>query len=110
MGAKVQHGKSGAVLNGTITGHEYHDHVLRPRAGQTMAVKLTVDGTNGDGSAYFNILPTSSDNVAIFSSRGTVSNLGYVYLFNGKGSAYAVGTPSQAGVIVMKRYQAGSWE
>ena len=63
---QFQHGKDHAVLNGTITGHEYHDYVLRARAGQTMAVKLTVDGTNGDGSAYFNILPPGSDNVAIF--------------------------------------------
>ena len=50
------------------------------------------------------------DNVAIFSSRGTVNNLGYVYLCNEKGSAYAVGTPSQAGVVVMKKYQGGHWE
>jgi len=63
---QFQHGKDHAVLNGTITGHEYYDYVLRARAGQTMAVKLTVDGTNGDGSAYFNILPPGSDNVAIF--------------------------------------------
>ncbi len=50
------------------------------------------------------------DNVAIFSSRGTVNNLGYVYLCNAKGSAYAVGTPSQAGVVVMKKYRGGHWE
>ena len=49
------------------------------------------------------------DNVAIFSSRGTVNNLGYVYLCNPKGSAYAVGTPSQAGAIVMMRYN-GNWQ
>ena len=46
---QFQHGKDHAVLNGTITGHEYQDYVLRARAGQTMAVRLTVSGTNGNG-------------------------------------------------------------
>lgn len=78
------------------------------------------EGVNyGNGSAAENmqgeafgrfITYVTPDNVAIFSSRGTVNNLGYVYLCNTKGSAYAVGTPSQAGVIVMKRYHGGSWE
>ena len=73
----------------------------------------------GNGSAEENIQGeafgrfityVTPDNVAIFSSRGTASNLGYVYLCNTKGSAYAVGTPSQAGVIVMKKYHGGNWE
>jgi len=36
--------------------------------------------------------------------------MGYVYLSNTRGSAYAVGTPSPAGVIVMKKYTGGGWE
>ena len=70
-----------------------------------------VDYGNGDAAENVQGNPFSRfityvtpDNVAIFSSRGTVNNLGYVYLCNTKGSAYAVGTPSQAGVIVMKKY------
>jgi type II secretory pathway pseudopilin PulG len=31
-------------------------------------VSLSVTGTNGHGSAYFNILPPGSDNVAIYNS------------------------------------------
>ena len=78
------------------------------------------EGVNyGNGSATENIQGeafsrfityVTHDNVAIFSSRGTVNNLGYVYLCNMKGSAYAVGTPSQAGVIVMKKYHGGNWK
>jgi hypothetical protein len=79
---QFQHGKDHAVLSGTITGHEYHDYVLRARAGQTMAVKLTVDGTNGDGSAFFNILPPGSDNLAIFNGSTSGDGTGNVKLPN----------------------------
>lgn len=48
--------------------------------------------------------------VAIFTNRGTVPNIGYVYLSNTKGTAYAVGTPSPAGVVVIRKYNGGSWE
>jgi len=66
---------------------------------------------NIQGRAFSRFITyVTPDNVAIFSSRGTVNNLGYVYLCNTKGSAYAVGTPSQAGVIVMKKYRDGNWE
>ena len=66
---------------------------------------------NIQGRAFSGFITYSTpDNVAIFSPRGTVNNLGYVYLCNTRGSAYAVGTPSQAGVIVMKKYHEGNWE
>lgn len=65
--------------------------------------------TQGEAFGRF-ITYRTPDNVAIFSSRGTVNNLGYVYLCNRQGSAYAVGTPSQAGVIVMKKHRNGHWE
>ena len=77
---RFQQGKDHAVLYGGITGHEYQDYVLRARAGQTMAVKLTVSGTNGDGSAYFNILPPGSDNVAIFNGSMSEDGNGSVKL------------------------------
>jgi type IV fimbrial biogenesis protein FimT len=88
---------------------------------QGIAVDLSeyegVDYGNGNaaqniqGRAFDGFTTYSTpDHVAIFSSRGTVNNLGYVYLCNTRGSAYAVGTPSQAGVIVMKKYHEGKWE
>jgi hypothetical protein len=73
-------GADHAVLSGTIVGHEYHDYVLRARAGQTMAVKLTVTGTNGDGSAFFNILPPGSSGAAIFNGSTSADGSGRVKL------------------------------
>jgi Tfp pilus assembly protein FimT len=52
-----------------------------------------------------------TDGVAVFSNRGTVVNPGgYVYLSNTKGTAYAVGTPNPAGVVVMRKYSGGVWK
>ena len=52
--------------------------------------------------------------VAVFSHTGTVVNPGaagsYVYLTNNRGSSYGVGTPSTAGVIVLRRWTGGAWE
>ena len=61
-------GNFGTMLSGTITGDEYFDYKLRANAGQEMSVSLSVTGTNGSGSAFFNILPPGSDNVAIYNS------------------------------------------
>ena len=61
-------GTSGATINGTIVGQEYIDYVLGARAGQRMNVDLTVTGTNGNGSANFNILPAGQDFPALYNS------------------------------------------
>ena len=63
---KFQPGNYGTMVSGTITGDEYFDYRLGAKAGQEMFVELKVAGTNGNGSAFFNILPPGSDNVAIF--------------------------------------------
>jgi hypothetical protein len=65
-------GNYGTMLSGAIRGDEYFDYKLRGKAGQKMFVSLSVRDTNGNGSAYFNILPPGSDNAAIFigSSEG----------------------------------------
>jgi type IV fimbrial biogenesis protein FimT len=57
-----------------------------------------------------NISYKTPDRVAVFSNRGTVDNQGYVYLSNTNGTAYAVGTPSPAGVVVLRKYTGGSWK
>lgn len=54
-------GASSTTINGTVRGDEYIDYVLNARGGQTMVVSLAVTGTNGNGSAYFNILPAGKD-------------------------------------------------
>ena len=59
-------GQSGTTINGTIRGDEYIDYVLSARKGQTLVAHLTVTGTNGNGSAMFNILPAGADYPALY--------------------------------------------
>ena len=68
MTADVQFekGNYGTMVSGTVIGDEYFDYKLGASAGQTMFVELKVSGTNGSGTAYFNILPPGSDGVAIY--------------------------------------------
>lgn len=54
-------GATSTTINGTIRGNEYIDYVLNARGGQKMVVSLAVTGTNGNGSAFFNILPAGKD-------------------------------------------------
>lgn len=70
---RFDRGSSSAVVNGSVTGHDYVDYTLGASAGQTMSVTLNVVGGTGDaGTAYFNILPPGSDDVAIF--NGSMSD------------------------------------
>ena len=68
MAADVQfeRGNYGTMLSGTIVGQEFFDYRLGAKAGQELFAELTVTGTNGNGTAYFNILPPGSDGVAIY--------------------------------------------
>ena len=59
----------------------------------------------GDDVSY-----TTPDNIAIFNPRSTVDNLGYVYLSNDAGAAWAVGTPTIAGSIVQRRWLDSRWQ
>ena len=54
-------GSSGTTINGTIIGQEYIDYMLDVGAGQTMIATLRVTGTNGHGSAFFNVQPAGKD-------------------------------------------------
>ena len=63
---KFEPGNYGIMVSGTIKGNEYFDYKLGAKAGQEMFVELNVYGTNGNGSAYFNILPPGSEGEAIF--------------------------------------------
>lgn len=77
---RFEPGSDTATLSGAVKGNAYFDYVLGARAGQTMSVLLTIDGTNGHGSAYFNILPPGSDNVAIFNGSTAPDRFGEVVL------------------------------
>jgi type IV fimbrial biogenesis protein FimT len=70
----------------------------------------TDNATTGGGSfPDDDISYTTPENTAIFSPGGTISNLGYVYLSNDRGQAFAIGTPSTAGVIVIRRWTNTGW-
>jgi hypothetical protein len=62
-GERIQlaHGNDNAAVHGSVTDSHHRDYVLGARAGQTMSVSLIKKG-----SAYFNILPPGSQDVAIF--------------------------------------------
>ena len=71
----------------------------------------TTNATQGGGAFPIdNVSYTSPDNVAIFTPKGMVSNLGYVYLSNNKGLSYTVATPIIAGVILIKKWTGAAWE
>lgn len=63
---QFENGSDSATLSGSIIGDEYVDYVLAARGGQKMNVGLSVEGTNGSGTVYFNILPPGSDGEAIY--------------------------------------------
>jgi len=66
--------------------------------------------TGVDGNPFGPDITYTPNPVAIFTSRGPVSILGYVYLSNTKGTAYAVGTPSPAGVVIIRKYDGSAWQ
>lgn len=73
--------------------------------------------TYGNGNATrtvpgSNALPVTvsySNGWVRFNSKGMAREMGYTYLTNNDGTAYAVGTPSVAGVTVLKRWFGNSW-
>jgi hypothetical protein len=71
-------GKDHVTVNGAVRGDEYHDYVLRARAGQALSAHLTIQDTNGDGTIYFNVLPPGSDGEAIFNGSTSADGSGRV--------------------------------
>ena len=63
----------------------------------------------GTGDTFGSAIDFETD-AANFTPRGTVDLRGYVYLTNAKGTCYTVGTPSPAGVIVLRRWLGGAWQ
>jgi type IV fimbrial biogenesis protein FimT len=60
-----------------------------------------------DGNPFGPVITYAPNPVAIFTSRGTVNITGSVYLCNTKGTAYAVATPSPAGVVIIRKHNGG---
>jgi hypothetical protein len=63
---QFQPGNDGTMLTGRVSGQEYLDYRLTARQGQKLFAELTVTSTNGQGIAYFNILPPGSQGEAIY--------------------------------------------
>jgi type IV fimbrial biogenesis protein FimT len=80
-----------------------------------LSVYQDVDFGNGSAAAgidgwVFGSPITYTNPVTGFTSRGTVNLTGYVYLTNSRGAVFGVGTPSPAGVIVLKRFNGAAWQ
>ena len=79
------------------------------------AVDMTVykgDARFGHGNALRDITNdpfgpdiTYQSNSVLFGPRGTANKLGYVYICNRKGTTYGIGTPSPAGVVILRKYR-----
>jgi prepilin-type N-terminal cleavage/methylation domain-containing protein len=73
------------------------------------------DADKGVDSVAFGPDITYPSSVAIFTPRGTASNLSasgeaYVYLSNLKGLTYGVGNKGPAGVIIIRRHDGNDWK
>lgn len=91
------------VVEKTVLLHNYGGGV---RYGNGRAdTKATVSGgafQAGDEISY-------RDDMAEFNAQGMSNRMGYIYLKNDQGSAYAVSTPTLAGVVNIKRWDQGQW-
>ena len=67
------------------------------------------NATTSEGNSF----PTDGisyvDNFSEFNARGMANKLGYVYLANHRGDAYAISTPTMAGVVTIKRWTGSEW-
>lgn len=95
-------GASSTTINGTIVGNAYIDYVLAAQGGQTMVVSLAVTGTNGNGSAFFNILPAGQDYPALFngSTEGRRAEVTLPSSGNWAIRVYLMGNDADAGKTV----------
>ena len=73
--------------------------------------KATKAATVSEGSIPADAVSFSGNSVT-FNSRGISKGLGvgYVYLTNNRGDAYAVGVRNSAGAIVVRHWTGGDWE
>jgi len=52
---------------------------------------------------------TGPDNVVRFLPTGLTNDLGYVYFSNNRGDAFALGTPTLAGTVVLRIWDGAAW-
>ncbi len=62
------------------------------------------------GSGALPVTVSYSNKWVRFNPKGMAREMGYAYLTNSDGSTYTIGTPSFAGVIVMKKWVGNLWK
>ena len=116
----VKQNKEWAVVFDTVNGIYYvcSDNVDGDWATLDNITERTITLSNyasdivyGMGNATENVTVTGGafPGGAVFGSRGTLSvDEGYIYLTNGKGTAYAIGS-GVGGAVVYRQWLAGAW-
>jgi len=69
----------------------------------------SINATASQGNSFPSDGVSYIDNSSEFTPRGMANKMGYVYLANHLGDAYAISTPTMAGVITMKRWTGREW-
>ncbi|MFH2220372.1 MAG: GspH/FimT family pseudopilin [Pseudomonadota bacterium] len=100
------YGVSGQATVRTVSLLKYGSGVRYGTGSATKSVPGgTITSALADGNSY-----DSPDDTAVFDSKGTADNLGYVYLCNEGGSAVALGTPTLAGIVTQREWNGTSWQ
>ncbi len=68
----------------------------------------TTNATSGGGGFPPDFV-SYTGNAAVFLPTGLIQGMGYVYLTNNRGDAFAVGTPTLAGTVVLRIWTGGNW-
>ena len=70
----------------------------------------SINATTSQGNSFPSDGVSYIDNSSEFNPRGMANKMGYVYLANHHGDAYAISTPTMAGVVTMKRWTGREWQ
>ncbi len=98
-------------IDGTWFPVEHNGNIrsLSERYGSGVAFGFGNATDNVPGTGTGDPVSFTGDKVA-FNSRGLSNKLGYVYLTNNQGDAYAVGIRNLSGSIVLRHWGGSSWE
>ena len=115
---QIVRGGPDGVCNGSPLGHppvplnddELLNHVCLSDYGSNVSYGSGKATQTVTGSSVLPVTVSYVNNWIRFNSKGMARELGYVYLTNSEGSAYAVGTPSFAGAIVLKKCFGNIWD
>ncbi len=92
---------TGDDIKKTVTLSEYGSGVCFGTGSATKSSTKKGGALPGDAVSY-------KGNAVIFNPRGAVNILGYVYLTNNQAGCYAVGTPTLAGIVQLKKWYKSS--